>query len=124
MNKIILVGRLTKDVEQRYTQNNICVSTFTIAVGRKPTKDGKVETDFIPCVAWDKVGEFIAKYFGKGRKIIVQGRLQTRHYEDQNGKTVYVTEVIVEEADFADSKVQEVDPAPDSLNIDDPDLPF
>lgn len=105
MNKVILLGRLTKDVETRYTQStNTQVSSFTLAVNRRFTKDGEQQADFINIVAWSKIAEFCSKYFKKGQQIAVVGRIQTRSYDNQDGKKVYVTEVIAEEAYFADTK--------------------
>ena len=109
MNKVILLGRLTKDVETRYTQtNNSLVATFTLAVNRRFAKEGEErQTDFINIVAWGKTGEFSSKYFKKGLQVAVVGRLQNRSYEDNNGQKKYITEVIAEEAYFADSKKEE-----------------
>jgi len=105
MNKVILLGRLTKDVETRYTQtNNSLVATFTLAVNRRFAKEGEErQTDFINIVAWGKTGEFSSKYFKKGQQVAVVGRLQTRNYEDNNGQKRYITEVVAEEVYFADS---------------------
>lgn len=102
MNKVELLGRLTKDPEVRYTTtNNTLVCTFTLAVNRR---DDKNKADYFNIVAWSKTGEFASKYFKKGQQVALTGRLQTRNYEDKDGKTVYVTEVIAEELYFADSK--------------------
>lgn len=105
MNKIMLLGRLTKDVETRYTQtNNSLVATFTLAVNRRFAKEGEErQTDFINIVAWGKTGEFCSQYFKKGLQVALVGRLQTRSYEDNNGQKKYITEVIAEEVYFADS---------------------
>lgn len=105
MNKVILLGRLTKDVETRYTQtNNSLVATFALAVNRRFAKEGEErQTDFINIVAWGKTGEFSSKYFKKGLQVAVVGRLQNRSYEDSNGQKKYITEVIAEEVYFADS---------------------
>ena len=105
MNKVILLGRLTKDVETRYTQtNNSLVATFTLAVNRRFAKEGEErQTDFINIVVWGKTGEFSSKYFKKGLQVAVVGRLQNRSYEDSNGQKKYITEVIAEEVYFADS---------------------
>ena len=120
MNKVILIGRLTKDPEIRYTQTSKAVANFTIAVSRRFKKD---EADFINCVAWDKTAEFISKYFSKGSMIAVVGRIQTRTWEDSEGKKRYVTEVIVDEVYFAGSKT-ETDKVADSPDYEDDDLPF
>lgn len=100
MNAIIIMGRLTKDPEQRVTQSEKQVSTFTLAVNRKFEKD---KADFINVVAWNKLSEFTQRYLTKGRQIVVSGRLQVRDYE-KDGHKVYVSEVIAEEIYFADSK--------------------
>lgn len=106
MNKVILMGRLTKDPEIRYTQtNNTAVTSFTIAVNRRFAKQGEeLQTDFINIVAWNKTGEFCSKYFQKGQQVCIVGRLLTRTWNDDNGQKHYVTEVIAEETYFADSK--------------------
>lgn len=106
MNKVELIGRLTKDPEVRYTQsNNTLVASFTLAVNRRFTREGDTQTaDFINCVAWAKTGEFVSKYFKKGQQMGVCGRIQTRSWDDQNGQKRYTTEIIVEEVYFADSR--------------------
>lgn len=103
MNKVILMGRLTKDTETRFTQtNNKQVTNFTLAVNRRFSKEK--EADFINIVTWNKTAEFASKYFKKGQQVAVVGTLQTRNYDDKDGKKVYVTEVLAEEVYFADSK--------------------
>lgn len=106
MNKVCLIGRLTKDPEVRYTQtNNTLVTSFNIAVDRRFVRNGEErQADFIPIVAWSKTGEFVSKYFQKGQQVGIVGRIQTRNYEDDNGQKHYVTEIIAEEVYFADSK--------------------
>ena len=106
MNKVILMGRLTRDPEVRYTQtNNTLVASFSLAVNRRFTREGDAQTaDFINIVAWGKTGEFCSKYFKKGQQVGIIGRIQTRTWEDQQGQKRYVTEVIAEETYFADSK--------------------
>ena len=106
MNKVILMGRLTRDPEVRYTTtNNTLVCTFSLAVNRRFARQGEErQADFINIVAWDKTGEFCSKYFKKGQQVGVIGRIQTRNYDDKDGKKVYVTEVVAEETYFADSK--------------------
>jgi single-strand DNA-binding protein len=106
MNKVILMGRLTRDPEVRYTTtNNTLVCTFSIAVNRRFARQDQGQTaDFFNIVAWDKTGEFCSKYFKKGQQVGIIGRLQTRNYDDKDGKKVYVTEVVAEETYFADSK--------------------
>ena len=104
MNKVILIGRLTKDVETRYTQgeNAMAISRYTLAIDRKGKDAG---TDFINCVAFGKQGEFAEKYLRKGMKIAVEGRIQTGSYEKE-GKKVYTTDVVVEAHEFCESKGQ------------------
>ena len=106
MNKVVLMGRLTKDPEVRYTQtNNTLVASFTLAVNRRFTREGDQQTaDFINCSAWAKTGEFVSKYFKKGQQVAVVGRLQVRNYDDDKGTKHYITEIIAEEVYFADSK--------------------
>ena len=106
MNKVILMGRLTRDPEVRYTQtNNTVVASFSLAVNRRFVRQGEErQADFINIVAWSKLGEFCSKYFKKGQQVAVTGRLQTRTWDDDQGQKHYITEVIAEEAYFADSK--------------------
>ena len=105
MNKVLLIGRLTKDPEVRYTTtNNTLVCGFSLAVNRRFAKEGEQQADFFNIVAWGKLGEFCSKYFTKGQQVAVVGRLQTRNYDDKDGKKVYVTEIVAEEAHFADSR--------------------
>ena len=105
MNKVILMGRLTKDPDLRYTSgNNTAVASFTIAVNRRSAKEGQPQADFINIVAWSKTAEFCGKYFTKGLQVAVVGRLQTRTWDDNEGKRHYVTEVVADETYFADSK--------------------
>lgn len=106
MNKVILMGRLTKDVEIRQTPNNLSVARFTIAVNRRFEKDGGQQADFINCIAWRKTGEFIARYFQKGSMIAIVGSIQTRSWDGNDGKKQYATEVIVDEAYFTGSKAE------------------
>ncbi len=106
MNKVMLMGRLTKDPEVRYTQtNNTLVASFTLAVNRRFVRQGEErQADFINIVAWSKTGEFVSKYFKKGQQVAIVGRIQTRTWDDDQGQKHYVTEVVAEEAYFADSK--------------------
>ena len=106
MNKVCLIGRLTKDPEVRYTQtNNTLITSFNIAVNRRFVSEGEErQADFIPIVAWSKTGEFCSKYFKKGQQVGIIGRIQTRNWEDEKGVKHYATEVIAEEVYFADSK--------------------
>lgn len=109
MNKVILMGRLTKDPELRYTNNNnTAVCSFTLAVDRRFAKQGEErQADFFPVVAWRNQAEFCSRYFTKGLKVVVVGSLQTRSWDDTEGKKHYVTEVIAEETYFAESKKAE-----------------
>ena len=106
MNKVILMGRLTRDPEVRYTQtNNTLVASFSLAVNRRFVRQGEErQADFINIVAWNKTGEFVSKYFKKGQQVGVVGRIQTRTWDDDQGQKHYVTEVVAEETYFADSK--------------------
>ena len=106
MNKVILMGRLTRDPEVRYTQtNNTLVASFSLAVNRRFAAQGQErQADFINIVAWSKTGEFCSKYFKKGQQVGIIGRIQTRTWEDENNVKHYITEVVAEEAYFADSK--------------------
>ena len=97
INTVVLTGRLTKDIELRRTKSGKVCTSFTLAVNRN-----KEETDFINCVAWDKVAELLERYTYKGYKIGVEGRIQTRNYDDRNGKKVYITEVLVNSISFLD----------------------
>ena len=101
------MGRLTKDPEIRYTQNNMPVANFSIAVNRRFKREGDTETaDFFNVVAWNKTGEFVGKYFKKGQQILVAGRIENRNWTDQQGVKHYATDVIAEEVDFAGSKTE------------------
>ncbi|MBQ7274581.1 MAG: single-stranded DNA-binding protein [Clostridiales bacterium] len=104
MNKVILIGRLTKDPEVKNTASQVTVCRFTIAVDRKfKDQNGQRQADFISCVAWRQTANFISSYFHKGSKIAVVGSIQTRTYDDQSGQKRYVTDVVVDEAEFVDS---------------------
>ena len=111
MNKVILIGRITKDLEVKLTSNQTKYVNFTIAVDRKfKDADGNKQTDFINCVAWKQTADFVSKYFKKGSRIGVSGSIQTRSYE-KDGQKVFITEVIVDDAEFVESKA-ESQPAP------------
>lgn len=103
INKVILGGRISIAPELKQTQTGVSVTSFSIAVNRK-VANGETKADFINCVAWRNTAEFVYKYFQKGSSICIVGNLQTRNYEDNNGNKRYVTEVIVDEAYFVDSK--------------------
>lgn len=106
LNKAILMGRLTKDPELRYTSaDNTAVCSFTLAIDRRYAKQGEEkQADFIPVVAWRNTAEFCGKYFTKGMQVVVVGRIQTRTYDDAQGVKRYVTEVVADEVHFADTK--------------------
>ncbi len=104
MNKVILMGRLTKDPEMRYTNtNSVPVCSFTLAVNRRFGKDDQ-KADFINITAWSKTAEFCKKYFTKGQQVAIVGRIQTRTWDDDQGKRHFATDVVAEETYFADSK--------------------
>ena len=103
MNKVILMGRLTRDPEVRQSGDTV-VARFSLAVDRRFKKDGDQTADFINCVAFGKTGEFIAKYAHKGTKFVIEGRIQTGSYTNKDGQKVYTTDVIVEQVEFAESK--------------------
>lgn len=107
MNKAILIGRLTRNPEVRYTHGEqpMCIARYTIAVDRKYRRNNEEQSaDFISCIAFSKNGEFAEKYFRKGIKVSVIGRIQTGSYTDKDGRKVYTTDVIIEEQEFAESK--------------------
>ena len=106
MNRVILIGRLTKDPEVRYTQGDkpMAIARYTLAVDRRIKKDGQDNADFIPCVAFGKAAEFVEKYVKKGTKLAVSGRIQTGSYTNRDGQKVFTTEVMIEEQEFAESK--------------------
>lgn len=125
INRVILMGRLTKDPELRRTGNQTPVCTFSIAVDNGYGENK--HTDFINCVAWNKTAEFVSKYFTKGKMIIVIGRISTRSWETQDGKKAYATEVIVSEVSFGESKSENPSAAKDDftpLDEADDDLPW
>ena len=145
MNKVILMGRLTRDPEVRYSQGAepVAVARYTLAVNRRTRRQGEQDADFIGCVAFGKAGEFAEKYFRKGQMVAVVGRLQVRSWDDNEGKKHWSTEVIVEEQHFAESRAASeansaaaapaAKPAAPSANdgfypidtsIEDDDLPF
>lgn len=143
LNQVTLVGRLTKDIELKYTNNGTAVTRFTLAVNRNyKNKQGEYDADFIVCQAWSKTAEFLSSHGSKGGRLGVVGRIQTRNYEDQNGNRVYVTEVVTDQVDMIDwaddkkttgnkeasrhnSQPNTDDPFQnDTIDIDDNDLPF
>lgn len=146
MNKVILMGRLTRDPDVRYSQTangSMAVARYTLAVDRRFKKDGETNADFISCVAFGKVGEFAEKYLHQGTKIVVEGRIQTGSYTNKDGNKVYTTDIYVENCEFAESKATSeqngvntapAQPKPSNVdadgfmtipdNVDDEGLPF
>ena len=137
MNKVILMGRLTKDPDVRYSQANppVAVARYSLAVHKRFKKEGEQDADFINCIALGKNGEFAEKFLKKGMQISIVGRIQTGSYTDKDGKKIYTTDVVVEEHYFAESKNNGQatnNTSSDSTeafypideNIDDSDLPF
>lgn len=109
MNRVILMGRLTRDPDVKYSQGekSIAVARYTLAVDRRGKKDSdsnEQQADFISCVAFDRSGEFAEKYFRQGMRVLISGRIQTGSYTNKEGKKVYTTDVVVESQEFADSK--------------------
>lgn len=132
MNKVILMGRLTRDPDIRYTDNQTCVARYSVAVDRRYSKDGEQGADYPSVVSFGKAGEFVEKYLKQGTKVLIVGRLQTGNYTNKDGVKVYTTDVITEEIEFAESKrasedkPQEVNESGgEFMNIDEKvDLPF
>lgn len=130
MNKIILIGRLTKDPELRYTPNGAAVCTFTLAVDR-PFSGDKKEADFINIVVWNKAGENAAKYLAKGRQAAIEGRLQIRTYDGDDGKKRWVTEVVADRVEFIGSggnggtkKADDLEDFGYEVQFDESEVPF
>lgn len=133
INRVIVEGRLTKDPVLRKTQNGASVVSYTIACNRRFKQDGQPEADFISCIAWKKTADVVAQYTQKGSLVGVEGRIQTRNYEDKDGKKVFVTEVITDNISLLESKKKAEAqaeestmsfPSSDEININDEDLPF
>lgn len=130
MNKVILMGRLTRDPEIRYSQSdpNMAVSKYTLAVDRMMRRGEEREADFIRCTAFGRRAEFAEKYLHKGIKIVISGRLQTGSYNDSEGRKVYTTEVIIDSQEFAESRREAADEGNGYMEIPDDgiddDLPF
>lgn len=137
INNVVLIGRLTRDVELRYTPSNIAVATFNLAVDRNfKNQDGEREADFINCVMWQKSAENLANWTRKGMLIGITGRIQTRSYENQQGQRVYVTEVVADNFQLLESRNksanhssmdEQMPPAFENsqpMDISDDDLPF
>jgi single-strand DNA-binding protein len=124
MNKVIMMGRLTKDPEMRVTNSGKNVASFTLAVNRRFAKE-EPKADFFNVTAWNKTAEFVGKYFTKGQQVLVSGRLENRSWEDNAGVKRYATDVIAEEVEFADSKKEEGWKPAEKIDIsDESELPF
>ena len=131
INNVVLVGRMTKDAELRYTPSNVAVATFTLAVNRnRKNENGEREADFINCVIWRQQAENLANWAKKGALIGITGRIQTRSYKNQQGQRVYVTEVVAESFQLLESRVEQSNSQDGSfgnsnpMDIQDEDLPF
>ena len=129
MNKVCIVGRITKDIELRANDKDISYTRFTVAVNRKhKNANGEYEADFISCVAWRERAELINKHFGKGSQIGIEGHIQTGSYDKEDGSKAYLTDVIVDSISFIGSRKNEEAPAPsyeeDVTAFNDSDLPF
>lgn len=126
MNKVELVGRFTKDPESKLTVNQVQYCQFTIAVDRRfKDSNGNRQADFINCIAWKQTAVFIQKYFKKGNRIGLTGSIQTRNYDDQNGQKHFITEVVVDEAEFVESQNQApAEPSTEEPGEDPAELPF
>lgn len=111
INNVVLTGRLTKEVELRYTPNGAAVANFTLAVNRRFKSEGQPEADFINCVIWNKSAEILAEHTSKGSQIGVEGNIQTRVYENNDGNRVYVTEVYATNFTFLENKKEEDQPS-------------
>jgi single-strand DNA-binding protein len=126
INKAIIAGRITKDIELQYSARNMAFTKFSVALDRYNGKDKENTTDFINCIAFGKNAESLSKYYGKGRKVIIDGNIKTGSYEKADGTKVYTTDVVVEKVDFADSKKNDDEISTDGftpIEADD-DLPF
>ncbi|MBQ6452070.1 MAG: single-stranded DNA-binding protein [Solobacterium sp.] len=123
INRVVLVGRLTRDVEVRKTQSGLSVATFTVACDRRGSRDAQGQTaDFISCVAWRQSADFLGAYARKGALIGVDGRIQSRSYDDRDGKKVYVTEVVADSVQLLESRSQSQNQSrPDSFPAYTPD---
>ena len=128
MNKVILMGRAVRDPEVRYSQDNMAVARFTLAVDRRVKKDNQQSADFISCIAFGKTGEFVEKYIKKGTKVVVEGHWQTGSYTNKDGAKVYTNDCVVDQIEFAESKKNgESAPNDDFMNIPDSiesEIPF
>lgn len=133
INRVIVEGRLTKDPVLRKTQNGASVVSYTIACNRRFKQEGQPAADFISCIAWKKTADVVVQYTQKGSLVGVEGRIQTRNYDDKDGKKVFVTEVITDNISLLESKKKAAAqaeestmsfPSSDEININDEDLPF
>lgn len=127
MNKVVLVGRLTKDPELKYTKNGMANAVFTVAVNRRPDKEGNVVADFIRCLAWNKTAEFIAQYFKKGMAIGLDGQIRTGSYQKPDGTTIYTTDVLVNNVEFVERRqasASSEEPIGTEVEFSDDELPF
>jgi len=138
LNRVVLVGRLTKDPDLRYSPNGVAVANFTIAVNRPFNSEGGKDADFINCVVWRRAAENLANYMKKGSQVGVDGRLQSRSFDNSEGKRVFVTEVVADSVHFLESKGgsqqnnqqsneqqnQNQNPDGQPIDISDDDLPF
>ena len=106
MNKVILMGRLTRDPEVRHSdgENSMAIARYTLAVDRRIHRDGEANADFIGCIAFGKAGEFAEKYFRQGMKVLITGHIQTGSYTNRDGQKVYTTDIVIEDQEFAESK--------------------
>ena len=127
MNRVFLIGRLSRDPELRHTTSGMAVCQINVAVGRRTGAGKDPETDFINVVVWDKQAENVAKYLAKGRQVAVEGRIQTRSYDNNEGKKTYVTEVVANNVEFLGSASENARPSSpqeenpfDSMPIDEP----
>ena len=111
MNKIILIGRLTRDVEMYNSENNKAVARYTLAVNRPFRKNGEQQADFLPCIAFGKTAELAGQYLSKGVRVAIEGRVQTGSYTNQEGQKVYTTDVVVERQEFLEQRVDNSQPA-------------
>ena len=125
INNVVLVGRMTRDAELRYTPQNQAVATFTLAVNRPfKNQNGEREADFINCVIWRQAAENLANWCKKGALVGITGNIQTRNYENQQGQRVYVTEVLANNFQLLESRSQQQSSNNNSMDISDEDLPF
>lgn len=138
INRVVLVGRLTKDIELKKTQSGLSVATFTVAVNRMKDKEGNQQADFINCQCWRQTADFLSQYAHKGDMVGVEGRIQTRSYDGSDGHKVYVTEVVCDLVQLLESRKKETqEPTPNysgdsfedfnagpALDISSDDLPF